>query len=292
MISYFLCFLANAQQSMSNNIWGYQGLQTPLENLTRGNYNVADYTNMRKEFGARITALENTGGFQPTNIAITGFMDLVPGTAGNGDLTVAGTSVLNGSLTVSGNVVCNSGLTVGGNFAIGSLSIDNATLSGTLDANVIEASSVTTSGDITVQSPGHFVGDGSYLTGVAKPPTITNYSTTPASPVALNLTSLDNYFIFRANVIPQFYFTGYIIGQKITFMRTDIQYNVTLFYNDGVSIPTRVIFLTGTIANLNATGNTTILNYTYGGQQKIRSVFLVAPTSIPASFLFDLIEIS
>lgn len=87
---------------MSNNIWGYQGLQTPLENLTRGDYNVADYTNMRKEFNARITALENAGGFNPTNVSIQGFCSLVPGTQGFGDLYATGKGEFGTTLKVTG----------------------------------------------------------------------------------------------------------------------------------------------------------------------------------------------
>ena len=100
---------------MSNNIWGYQGLQTPLENLTKGDYNVADYTNMRKEFNARLTALENAGGFVPTNVSIQGFCNIVPGTSGFGNFSVSGNSILTGTLSVGQDTTLSSNLSVQGN---------------------------------------------------------------------------------------------------------------------------------------------------------------------------------
>lgn len=100
---------------MSNNIWGYQGLQTPLENLTKGDYNVADYTNMRKEFNARLQALENAGGFIPTNVSIQGYCSIVPGTGGFGNFSASGNSILTGTLTVGQNATFSSNLSVGGN---------------------------------------------------------------------------------------------------------------------------------------------------------------------------------
>lgn len=232
---------------MSNNIWGYQGLQTPLENLTRGNYNVADYTNMRKEFGARIQALENSGGFQPTNITMYGYLDLIPGSAGNGDLSVAGTSVMNGSLTVGGNVVCSSDLTVSG----------------------------------TLNAPTVFVA-----------PQITYFAAVPPTQQNLNLNSQDNYFIFYNGSYASFYFTGFVVGQKITFVRDveDLLTSITL-YSDGPSLAYRVLFLDGTIALLNHSGSAG-LQYSYAGQQKLRNTFLVTASGVPATYAFDLVEIS
>ena len=179
---------------MSNNIWGYQGLQTPLENLTRGNYNVADYTNMRKEFNARLLALENVGGFQPNNVTMTGFLHLTPGTGGSGSLTTQGSATLgstlsvastanflagatiNSGLTVGAGFTCNeanvtTSLTVGGLLTVGTVAVDNVSISGDIDVTTatvgtLSVEDITASGDITAESPGKFVGDGSSLTGV------------------------------------------------------------------------------------------------------------------------------
>lgn len=180
---------------MSNNIWGYQGLQTPLENLTRGNYNVADYTNMRKEFNSRILALENAGGFQPNSVTMTGFLKIIPSSAGNGYLTIQGPATfgstlsvastanflapvtVNGGLSVTAGVTCNdamvaTSLTVGGLLTVGTVAVDNVSISGDIDVPTATVGSlsvqdVTATGDITATSPGKFIGDGSLLTGVS-----------------------------------------------------------------------------------------------------------------------------
>lgn len=139
---------------MSNNIWGYQGLQTPLENLTKGNYNVADYTNMRKEFNARLQALENQGGFIPTNVSIQGYCNIVPGTNGYGNFSVTGTTILGGTLSVAQSA------TFSGNVSVaGVLSISNVTTA------QVTANSAVISGNITSTS-GQFIGNGAGLTGV------------------------------------------------------------------------------------------------------------------------------
>lgn len=155
---------------MSNNIWGYQGLQTPLENLTQGNYNVADYTNMRKEFSARLSALENAGGFQPTNVTISGFCSVVPGSQGYGNLTTSGYAQVGGYLTVAGAVTCNAGLTVTGTLQAGSLSFaDISATSASISGNC-SVGSLSSLGNITSSSGSitglQFVGGGAGLTGV------------------------------------------------------------------------------------------------------------------------------
>jgi hypothetical protein len=154
---------------MSNNIWGYQGLQTPLENLTRGDYNVGDYTNMRKEFNARITALENAGGFNPTNVVIQGFCNLVPGTQGFGDLIASGKGEFGGLLNVTGQVTCSSGLAVTGTLTAGSfnpasVNTSAAVISGNLSAGTITSGDIGCTSNIYVS--GVYNGNGSGLTNV------------------------------------------------------------------------------------------------------------------------------
>ena len=150
----FIYLIVFINSHMSNNIWGYQGLQTPLENLTRGNYNVADYTNMRKEFSARLQALENQGGFIPANVNIQGYCNIVPGTNGYGNFSVTGTTILGGTLSVSQNA------TFSGNVSVaGVLSISNVTTA------QVTANSAVISGNITSTS-GQFIGNGAGLTGI------------------------------------------------------------------------------------------------------------------------------
>lgn len=142
---------------MSNNIWGYQGLQTPLENLTNGQYSVADYTQMRREFGARITALENTGGFIPTNVSINGYCNVVPGTGGYGNFSVTGTSVLGGTLSVAQNATFNSNVTITGTLNAGTITFANIST-----GNVNATGSVTAAGNISTTA-GKYIGNGCSL---------------------------------------------------------------------------------------------------------------------------------
>jgi hypothetical protein len=156
---------------MSNNIWGYQGLQTPLENLTRGDYNVADYTNLRREFGARIQALENAGGFIPTNMTIQGFCKVTPGSGGGGYLTTDSYATIGGYLTVAGQVTCSAGLTVAGSITAGTftpttVNTTSAVVSGNLNAGSITSGPTTVTGNLTCNS-GIISGNGSGLTGVS-----------------------------------------------------------------------------------------------------------------------------
>jgi hypothetical protein len=140
---------------MSNNIWGYQGLQTPLENLTQGNYNVADYTNMRREFNARLQALENAGGFTPTNVSIQGYCNIVPGTNGFGNFSATGSTILGGTLNVASTATFQGGVTVAGALSVSSVNISSLTVD-----------SITSTGNIT-STAGQFIGNGSGLTGVS-----------------------------------------------------------------------------------------------------------------------------
>jgi hypothetical protein len=179
---------------MSNNIWGYQGLQTPLENLTNGNYNVADYTAMRTEFNARILALENAGGFQPTNVTMVGYLNVIPGTGGNGSITAQGpvtfgstltvnsTAIFNTPVTVNGGMTVTSGLTcananisgnlnVGGTTILSGVSITNisadsvSTDSAAVDNNLTVGGTIVGQGNIST-TVGQFIGNGAGLTGV------------------------------------------------------------------------------------------------------------------------------
>lgn len=168
---------------MSSNIWGYQGVNTPLESLTQGRYNVADYTEMRAEFGARIQALENAGGFVPTNVNITGYLNIVPGSSGYGYLTTTGYANIAGAVTIGGlatfsnDVVLGNNLTVSGlaslqnvdiaNVNAGDISADNLTVTNVLEAQTLDITATSTfGGNITLTSPAKIIGDGSLLTGV------------------------------------------------------------------------------------------------------------------------------
>lgn len=150
----FIYLIVYINSHMSNNIWGYQGLQTPLENLTRGDYNVADYTNMRKEFNARLQALENQGGFIPANVNIQGYCNIVPGTNGYGNFSVTGTTILGGTLSVSQNATFSGNVSVAGVLSISNVSTAQVT-----------ANSAVISGNITSTS-GQFIGNGAGLTGI------------------------------------------------------------------------------------------------------------------------------
>lgn len=111
---------------MAANIYGYQGVHTPLESVTQGQYTLADYTSMRTELTARLIALENAGGFVPTNVTITGYLNVVPGGGGQGKiytpssiqcesiLIQGGGAIIEADLEVGGSVVINNGLSVGG----------------------------------------------------------------------------------------------------------------------------------------------------------------------------------
>lgn len=156
---------------MSNNIWGYQGLQTPLESLTNGNYNVADYTTMRKEFNARLQALENAGGFQPTNVQIQGYCSIVPGTQGPGNLTASGVTSLGSTLTVSGQVTCSAGLSVAGVLTAGSLNFTSlaaidAGVSNLVVSNSADFNGPMTTKNITIDGGSTISGNGSGLTNI------------------------------------------------------------------------------------------------------------------------------
>jgi hypothetical protein len=273
---------------MSNNIWGYQGLQTPLENLTQGNYNVADYTNMRREFNARLQALENAGGFTPTNVSIQGFCNIVPGTNGFGNFSATGSTILGGTLNVASTATFQGGVTVAGALSVSSVNISSLTVD-----------SITSTGNIT-STAGQFIGNGAGLTGIiATPPapTVTTYTSSPGV-VVLNLTAMDNYIRNSYNAGLSMTFTGRVIGQKITIIRDviNLSFGQSFFINSTTypgSLPYRLFTLDGTVTNfVIGINNTAPIAYTYAGQQKIRNTFIVLESTVPATYSFDLVEIS
>lgn len=92
---------------MAQNIFGFQGVNTPLENLTNGRYTVADYTTLKETTNARLVALERQQ-LTPINVTLYGKVDIVPTNALPGNLSVAGTATIGGQLMVGSN------LTIGG----------------------------------------------------------------------------------------------------------------------------------------------------------------------------------
>jgi hypothetical protein len=117
------------------------------------------------------------------------------------------------------------------------------------------------------------------------------YYTSGATPL-LNSPYLDNVIQFAPNITGSFGFSSRIIGQRFTFIRSviDLTSGMNFFYN-ATSLPYRVFNLNGVITDMNVNGINLGMTYTYAGQQKIRSVFLVV-ASPNVNFSFDLIEIS
>lgn len=224
---------------MSNNIWGYQGLQTPLENLTNGNYTVADYTAMRTEFNARILALENAGGFQPTNVTMVGYLNMVAGTGGNGSITAPGPVSFGNTLTVGNTTILNAPVTIGSTLTVNSTTTLNApvTVVGGLSVSSgVTCAGANISGDLVV-------GGTTTLAGVS----ITNMSassfSTDSADVDNNLTvggtinsdgdiSTSGNFIGDGSLltnIPSSTFTGGTLTSTLTTRDVDVQngYSIT-----------------------------------------------------------------
>lgn len=244
---------------MAGNIYGYQGVHTPLESVTQGRYTLSDYTSMRTELTSRLIALENQGGFVPTNVEITGYLHMIPGGAGMGEIettsSITGESLYINSEAHCGSIVCDSNITFAGSI----------------------------------------YGDGSALTGIVATvpaPTLVYYATSPGL-VAINFTAADNYIRLASSFGTSFAFTARIIGQKITFIRDAINPAIgNQFYWTAGTLPYRVLALDGTITNLSSSGPVAAITYTYAGIQKIRNVYLVAAPLTPSTYSFDLIEIS
>ena len=115
---------------MSSNIFGYQGVNTPLESLTNGRYNVADYTTLRETVDARLTVLEKQQAV-PENVTVNGSLSIVATATGAGTLTAAGSGSFGGTLYASGNIASNGGMVVNQNAHI----VGNLYIGGTLSSN-------------------------------------------------------------------------------------------------------------------------------------------------------------
>lgn len=159
---------------MAGNIYGYQGVHTPLESVTQGRYTLSDYTNMRTELTARLIALENQGGFVPTNVEITGYLHMLPGGSGMGEIETT-SSITGASLYINaeahvGNLVCDNTAVFGGNLTVNGGSILTGNGSGLTNINDITKlplSGGTLTNSLTITAPGKYIGDGSLLTGIA-----------------------------------------------------------------------------------------------------------------------------
>ena len=168
---------------MSSNIYGYQGVNTPLENLTNGRYTVADYTTLRKEFNARIKALENTSQYEPNAITVQSSIHVIPGANGDGSLSATGSATIGKGLTVTQNLNCLGSMNCNGSFNIAqnlqagnlyvvgdlqvdgntNINLDNISADSAAVSGNISAGSMTISGNVTAAA---FVGNGSALTAV------------------------------------------------------------------------------------------------------------------------------
>lgn len=159
---------------MAGNIYGYQGVHTPLESVTQGRYTLSDYTNMRTELTARLIALENQGGFVPTNVEITGYLHMLPGGSGTGEIETT-SSITGATLYINGeahcgNLVCDNTAVFGGNLTVNGGSILTGNGSGLTNINDITKlplSGGTLTNSLTITAPGKYIGDGSLLTGIA-----------------------------------------------------------------------------------------------------------------------------
>lgn len=159
---------------MASNIYGYQGVHTPLESVTQGKYTLADYTSMRTELTTRLIALENQGGFVPTNVEMTGYLNMVPGSGGQGQIYTPSSITCNSASIGIGGGVVEGNLTVGGlisgngSLLTGVTGTDSTKLpltGGTLTGPLI-SSSILSNGNITVNGGYMFSGNGSGLTNI------------------------------------------------------------------------------------------------------------------------------
>ena len=161
---------------MAGNIYGYQGVHTPLESVTQGRYTLADYTSMRTELTGRLIALENQGGFVPTNVEITGYLHMLPGGAGMGEIettsSITGASLYINAEAHCGNLVCDNTAVFGGNVTVNGGSIISGNGSGLTNIDDISklpkaggamTGPITSSSSIAAVS---FSGNGASLTGV------------------------------------------------------------------------------------------------------------------------------
>lgn len=154
---------------MAGNIYGYQGVHTPLESLTQGRYTLADYTTMRTELTSRLIALENQGGFVPTDVEITGYLHMLPGSQGSGEIETTSSITCNSFYANTeahcGNLLCDTTLICGGIITgdgSGLVNINDVTklplAGGSLTGSLIVGGNVTVNGGYV------FTGNGSGLT--------------------------------------------------------------------------------------------------------------------------------
>ena len=158
---------------MSSNISGFQGVKTPLQSMTNGQYTLADYTNLNRVLTARITALENAAAFNPNNVTIGGFLNIQSNATNPGNLSVSNNAQVNGSLQVNKTVTVNQNLNVAGNVVVaGNINFTSTTINtlnstnittATLNATTANTTNINNSGTVTSTS---FAGNGSALTGV------------------------------------------------------------------------------------------------------------------------------
>lgn len=112
---------------MSSNIFGYQGVNTPLESLTNGRYSLADYTTLRETVDARLNTLEKQQA-TPENVVVNGSLSIVPNNIAGGYLTASGNGSFGGTLYAAANISTNAGLYVEQNAEINQTLTSNGTI--------------------------------------------------------------------------------------------------------------------------------------------------------------------
>lgn len=294
---------------MAGNIYGYQGVHTPLESVTQGRYTLSDYTSMRTELTSRLIALENQGGFVPTNVEITGYLHMLPGSAGTGEIETTssitgdslyinteahcgnflcdGAAIINGTTTFGGNVTVNGGAILSGN---------GSGLTNINDITKVPISGGTMTGSLTLTAPAKFIGDGSLLTGIVSTvpaPLYTYYPVGSGITTTLSSSNQRNVYNVALTVAKTFSFSTIVMGQTFTFMRPAVDLvQSTILTSSAGTLKFRAFTLNGVQTDCNGSGTFVILNYAYGGiTQKIRNTFMVVPTT-DITYAFDLYEIS
>jgi hypothetical protein len=153
---------------MSSNISGFQGVKTPLQSMTNGQYTLADYTNLNRVLTARITALENATAFNPNNVTIGGFLNIQSNNTNPGNLSVTNNAQINGSAQINKSLTVNQNLNVAGNVVVaGNINFTSTTIntlnSTTINATTANTATINNSGTVT---SAQFSGGGAGLTGV------------------------------------------------------------------------------------------------------------------------------
>lgn len=97
---------------MAQNIFGFQGVNTPLENLTNGRYSVADYTTLKETTNARLTKLEKNQTY-PIDATFYGKLSVAPSNALPGDLNVSGGGTFGQSINVGAAITVGGGILFG-----------------------------------------------------------------------------------------------------------------------------------------------------------------------------------